>query len=96
MEIDIKPRDLPRHELIGLKVKILKSKVKSQEGIEGRVIDETMNTLVIELPRGKRVRVLKRDCTFLFTLPSGLLVKVEGKILIGRPEDRLKKKIRYW
>ncbi|RLE57711.1 MAG: ribonuclease P protein subunit [Thermoprotei archaeon] len=94
--MEITPRNILRHELIGLKVRVLESRVRSQVGIEGRVIDETMNTFTIELNDGRRVKVLKKDCTFLFTLPSGLLVKVEGKVLIGRPEDRLKRRVRYW
>jgi ribonuclease P protein subunit POP4 len=56
--------------------------------IRGKVIDETMKTLVI---RGIGThRIAKKDAVFKFLL-DGIAVKVEGKHLIGRPEDRVKK-----
>jgi len=56
--------------------------------IRGKVIDETMKTLVI---RGKGTqRIAKKDAVFKFLL-DGVAVKVEGKHLIGRPADRVKK-----
>ena len=60
-------------------------------GIRGKVIDETMKTLVI---RGMGThRIAKQDAVFKFFL-DGVAVKVEGKALMGRPEDRVKKKIK--
>ena len=47
-----------------------------------------MKTLVIQSTGLKRVA--KKDATFKFSL-DGYAVKVEGKTLIGRPEDRVKK-----
>lgn len=63
-------------------------------GIRGKVIDETMKTLVI---RGMGThRIAKKNAVFKFLL-DGISVKVEGETLIGRPEDRVKKKIkRKW
>jgi ribonuclease P protein subunit POP4 len=56
--------------------------------IKGKVIDETMKTLVI---RGTGThRIAKQNAVFKFLL-DGVAVKVEGKNLIGRPEDRVKK-----
>lgn len=56
--------------------------------IGGRVIDETMKTIVI---RGQRTwKIAKKDAVFKFNL-DGVTVKIEGKTLIGRPEDRVKK-----
>ena len=56
--------------------------------IRGKVIDETKNMLVI---RGTGThRIAKKDAVFKFLL-DGVAVKVEGKHLIGRPEDRVKK-----
>lgn len=55
------------------------------------MIDETMKTLVI---RGKGTyRIAKKDAIFKFLL-DGVTVKVEGKALMGRPEDRVKKQIK--
>jgi len=91
----ITPQNLIRHELIGLKVKIKQSKNKSQVGLRGRVIDETYKILKIETNKGEKS--IPKDITiFIFTLPNGTKVQVDGKILIGRPEDRIKKKLPRW
>ena len=60
----------------------------ANDRIRGRVIDETMKTIVI---RGQRTwKIAKKDAIFKFNL-DGETVKIEGKTLIGRPEDRVKK-----
>ena len=91
----IAPEDLVKHELIGLEVRVLKSSNPSSEGMEGRVIDESRNMLVIETPKGEK-SVAKDLCVFSFHLPSGKWVRVEGSLLVARPEDRIKKKFRKW
>lgn len=91
----ITPKNLPRHELIGLKVKIVKSPNSSELGIEGVIIYETMNTLHVETKRGRKT-IIKKDRLFQIWLPDGLKVTVEGNVILGRPEDRLKKKLKSW
>lgn len=93
--MSITPENLVRHELIDLKVKIQKSTNSSQIGLEGRVIDESFKTLVIETNRGEKT-IPKQDTTFLFTLPDTKRVQVDGNLLLGRPEDRIKKKLPKW
>lgn len=83
------PENILRHELIGLKVKIAKSSSKSLERIRGIITDETKNMLVIE-SRGKRKMVPKNESTFHISLEDGKVVEVEGRLLVGRPEDRIK------
>ena len=58
--------------------------------IKGKVVDETMKTLVIKGGKGTK-RIAKKNAIFKFLL-DGVAVKVEGKHLIGRPEDRVKKR----
>jgi len=84
-------KNLVRHELIGLEVEVKKSTNKSQVGIKGKVVDETYNMLVIETEKGEKM-VEKKSCVFIFKLPNGKKVEVEGWVLVGRPEDRIKKK----
>lgn len=91
----ITSRNLVRHELIGLKVRVKKSTNKSQEGLQGTVIDETYNTIKIETNR-KEKTVVKNITIFIFTLPNGKRVEVDGKLLVSRPEDRIKKKFPRW
>ncbi len=91
----ITPGNVLRHELIGLDVKVVKDSNPDNISITGKVIDETRNMIVIR-QREEAKRVAKRDALFLFTLP-GAKVEVEGSALIGRPEDRVKRKLkRRW
>ena len=62
-------------------------------GIKGKVLDETKNTFLI-LHDGRRKRIPKAHSTFRVHLPDGTIVDIDGVLLIGRPEDRLKKRIR--
>ena len=92
----ITPKNLVRHELIGLAVRIDESTDPTLKGVRGRVIDETYNTLKIETKDGKEKVIPKRNCIFIFTLPNKTKVQVDGKLLVGRPEDRIKKKFARW
>jgi len=91
----ITPQNLVRHELIGLKVKITKSTDPTQKRMSGTVVDETYNTFIIK-SKGKEKTIPKKNSIFMFTLPNGMKVEIEGKILISRPEDRIKKKFAKW
>jgi ribonuclease P protein subunit POP4 len=91
----ITPANLVRHELVGLEVEVVESTNPSQVGLSGRVVDESRNTLSIETSKGAR-SLPKQDCTFRFTLQTGEEVRVKGSLLVARPEDRVKKKIRKW
>lgn len=92
----INEKNLVRHELIGLKVRIKKSLNSSLRNMKGRIVDETYNTFKIEKENGKEKIVIKKLCTFVFYLPNGKRVEVEGRILVGRPEDRIKKRFERW
>jgi len=87
------PRNIVNHELIGLFVEVLESLAESYVGLKGKVVNETYNMLVLETSEGEK-KVLKSVSKFLFTLPNGKKVVVDGSILVGRPEERLKKKVR--
>lgn len=87
--------NLVRHELISLKVKVVKSTDPTQKSLSGTVVDETYNTLTIE-SNGREKKVVKENCVFIFTLPGGTKVEVEGNVIVSRPEDRIKKKLPKW
>ncbi|MBX7076296.1 MAG: ribonuclease P protein subunit [Methanobacteriaceae archaeon] len=80
------------HELIGLELEVIDSSNKSLIGISGIVIDETKKTLKIETINNKEKLIQKDVSIFHFTLPDGLKVEINGKILLNRPEDRIKKR----
>lgn len=78
------------HELIGLRVRIIRYSDPGLVNVEGVVIDETQKTLVIEVD-DKRIRVFKSNGVFEFNLPSGESIVIKGDEIIGRPWDRLKR-----
>ncbi len=94
--MSITPQNLVRHELISLPIKIAKSTDSTQKGLSGKVIDESYNTLKIETKDGKEKSVIKENSIFVFTLPNKQKVEVDGKLLVSRPEDRIKKKLPRW
>ncbi|MDD5502078.1 MAG: ribonuclease P protein component 1 [Candidatus Thermoplasmatota archaeon] len=83
-------KNLVCHELIGLNVRIKESKDKKLNGLEGRIVDETMKMFVFE-SGGKEIEIPKDRCVWEFTLPDGTKAEVDGSILVHRPEDRTKK-----
>lgn len=90
----ITPKTIIHHCLIGLKVKIIKSSNPQYLNIVGKVIDETKNTLIIE-SGGKEKQIPKQNCIFQFYLSKQQAVEVNGHLLQGRPEERIKKRITY-
>lgn len=85
--------DIIRYEFIGTEAKISKSKHRGYVGVSGKIIDETRNTFTI-LHEGKKKIVPKDSAVFRFNFSDGTVVEIDGKILVGRPEDRLKKRVR--
>lgn len=88
--------DIIRYEFIGTEGKISKSPHADYIGIHGEVIDETKNTFTI-LHKAKAKRIVKNSAVFNFKFSDGTVIEIDGKLLVGRPEDRLKKTVkRLW
>jgi len=87
----ITKQNLMRHELIGLKARVENSSDPTLLGIHGTIIDETRDMLVIEQAEGTKT-VLKGSSKFMFTLPGGEEVEVEGVKLVGRTEERVRRR----
>ncbi len=79
------------HELIGLKAKVIRASHPELVGIEGYVLDETRNTLVLV---GDRVWIVPKDVVEIEFDLGNEKIRVNGKDLVGRPEMRLKKRWR--
>ena len=79
-----------RGELIGLMARVVMSSHPPLVGVEGRIIDETKNLLVLRTKRGDK-KIPKSTSVFLITSPDGNEVKIDGIKIIGRPEDRIRK-----
>jgi ribonuclease P protein subunit POP4 len=88
--------DIVRTEFIGARALIAQSPNMDYMGLAGKVIEESKNTFTI-LSEGKSRRIIKDTCIFDFTLSDNSVVEIDGKLLVGRSEDRLKKSIkRLW
>jgi len=85
--------DIIRCEFIGNEAKVAKSKHPGYLGISGKIVNETRNTFTI-LQEGKRKIVVKNSAVFHFKFADGTIVEIVGKFLAGRPEDRLKRRVR--
>jgi len=91
----ITPQNILRHELIGLDVRITSAKDANMRGIKGMIVNESRNMLT--LADGPRKWLIPKDiATFRFKLKDGTLVDVDGTRLVGRPENRLKTKMKRW
>ena len=91
----ITPQNILRHELIGLYVRVSRSKDPTIRGVRGTVVDESKNMLILSGKR-KKLRIPKHVATFRFKLQNGTLVDVDGVRLVARPESRLKTRVRRW
>lgn len=82
-------RHITRSELIGKDVEVVKAKNKNSDNMKGRIIDETRNMIMIQTESGIK-KVIKDQANFRIRSEENL-VEIEGKKLVNRPEDRLKK-----
>ena len=71
-----------KSEFIGKYVKV------KNRNAEGKVIDETKNSLLLKTERSKK-RFLKENCIFEFILTDGNIT-IDGKSILMRPEERIK------
>ncbi len=88
------PKNILLHELIGLQCTVVKSRNIAQRGISGKIIDETQKTLLLSTKKGPK-RIMKNDVVVHVTV-GDKLVEIDGKYLVSRPEDRIKKKFKKW
>lgn len=78
-------RKIARHELIGLKCRVIHATNPGLIGLEGIVVDETKHMLVLSSGI-KEKKIPKSEVVLKFGE-----IEIEGKELVGRPEDRVKK-----
>lgn len=83
------PTNIVRHEFIGLDVVVVDANNKDLIGIKGEIVDETKNTFVIATAQGEK-SILKKGASFQVHVQNQDLI-IKGDILVGRPEDRIKK-----
>ncbi|MCK5107233.1 MAG: ribonuclease P protein subunit [Nanoarchaeota archaeon] len=76
-----KIKNIPKSELIGLMIET--------PSIQGKIINETKHTLEVIDGKGQRKKVLKNQEIIL--IKNNQKIKIHGKILEIKPEERLKK-----
>ncbi|MCX8150463.1 MAG: ribonuclease P protein component 1 [Candidatus Bathyarchaeota archaeon] len=88
--------DIISYEFIGTQTHVAQSSHTGYLGISGRIVDETKKTFLIQ-DGNETKRIVKDVTVFHFTFSDGTVVEIDGKLLVGKPEDRLKKTIkRLW
>ena len=84
-----KLKDIIKYELIGLQIKVADSRNKANVGLSGKIINETKFTITIKTNKGKKM-LLKNNIK-IETKVKNKKIEIDGKLLVGRPEDRVKK-----
>ncbi len=79
----------------GLPIEILKSSSKELEGVKGTIINETANMIKIRTLK-KDFAVQKKGNVFKIQLSNGSNYIIDGNILRGLPDERIKKKMLSW
>ncbi len=72
-------------EFVGRELEVVSSSCKDLLKASGRIIDETVNTFVIQTSDRKKT-IPKKNCLFRIDR-----YEVAGDLIVGRPEDRIKK-----
>ena len=92
----ITPQNITRHELVGLSTHIVDSKDPNHVCRKGVILAESKEMIQIGTDQGT-IAVPKGICVFDMTLPDNSVVRIDGGLLRGRPEDRMKKRLnRSW
>lgn len=84
-------KNITQYELIGLEAQVVSSSDPTILGVYGKIIDETRDMLVIEHTSGAKI-VPKSGSSFEIKLQDGQKVAIDGDKLVGRPEDRVRRK----
>ncbi|MEK6940326.1 MAG: ribonuclease P protein subunit [Nanoarchaeota archaeon] len=81
--------EILNEEIIGKKIKVTRAENNSLNGIEGTIVDETRNTITVETTNGEK-KLLKSQVV-LKMASKGKVYELDGRLLLNRPEDRIKK-----
>ncbi|MHA2379726.1 MAG: ribonuclease P protein component 1 [Candidatus Thorarchaeota archaeon] len=87
----ISPASLTKHEIIGLQAHVVSSTDQGLVSRRGVIEHESREMVHLSTKRGV-IRLPKRVCVFDFRLNDSTVVRVDGRLLTGAPDDRLKKR----
>ena len=79
-------------------MRVISTSDNTCKGVKGKIVDETRNTFQIESNSRLRKRIIipKNTTTFSFQIPDREEVIVNGRILVGKPKDRIKMRKILW
>lgn len=83
-------KEAKKYEFIGLEIEVTDSSNKALIGLKGTIVDETKNTFKI-LTQDNKEKIVVKDQIIFITKINEKKLKINGKILSGRPEERIKK-----
>ncbi|MDI6730168.1 MAG: ribonuclease P protein subunit [Candidatus Altarchaeum sp.] len=84
------PFNILRHEMTGLDVEILPLNGESYK-MQGKVYKETRNVFLIK-DHNNNIKMFPKNSIILTTqLDDGSVVKIDGNLMLGRSEERIKK-----
>jgi ribonuclease P protein subunit POP4 len=87
--MSITKHNIHKHELIGMTATVKSAHNKNQIHMKGRIVDETKNTLTLEVTGTEKM--LPKKGTVLAIDLKDSSVNVDCGQLTYRPEDRIKK-----
>ena len=87
------PKNIERHELIGLKV--IAENILQKAIVSGTVLDESKNMITI-FDGFKKKRIVKVNYVFKFILPDESKIIINGKNIVCRSEYRTEKLRRFY
>jgi ribonuclease P protein subunit POP4 len=74
------------YELIGQQIVVVESTNKFNEGVEGKIVDETKMTIKVE-QQGK-IKILLKNTIKFKLIKTGIVI--DGRTVVKRSEDRTK------
>lgn len=83
-------QDAGKEEFIGRRIVVQSATDPTLVGLSGEVLDETMRTLTVRTDADRKVVLAKDTITLTIDL-DGRNVELDGRALLFRPEDRIKK-----
>ncbi|MBI1969713.1 ribonuclease P protein subunit [Candidatus Woesearchaeota archaeon] len=83
-------KELVQRTWIGLEIAVVEARNKSLVGLKGKVVDESKEMLTVQTATGEK-KVVKEQARFQVH-DQGKQFLVDGKLLVGRPEERIKKR----
>lgn len=84
----ITEENLACHEWIGLQAEVVESSDKSRIGLQGKIVDETKNLVVIETRKGEK-KLPKMEVKLMVNVGAEKVL-LDCSKLGQRPEDRIK------